>query len=121
MIRRRLVIAILLVVLFALGWWSGRVASRDLYADLDLFVEVLHKVEANYVDPVEPTPLVDGAIKGMLRQLDPYSQYLDEKAYANLRRMAGDGFRADSTCKATMASSMSTRPSAFKSPMTGTL
>ncbi len=35
MIRRRLVIGILLAVLFALGWWSGRVASRDLYADLD--------------------------------------------------------------------------------------
>jgi carboxyl-terminal processing protease len=86
-IRRRVVIAILLVVLFALGWWTGRVASRDLYADLDLFVEVLHKVEANYVDPVEPRSLMDGAIKGMLRQLDPHSQYLDEKAYANLRSM----------------------------------
>ena len=83
-IRRRIVLAILLVVLFALGWWAGRVASRDLYADLDLFVEVLHKVEANYVDPVEPRTLIDGAIKGMLRQLDPHSQYLDEKAYANL-------------------------------------
>jgi carboxyl-terminal processing protease len=84
-IRRRIVLGVLLAVLFALGWWAGRVASRDLYGDLDLFVEVLHKVEANYVDPVEPTPLVDGAIKGMLRQLDPYSQYLDEKAYANIR------------------------------------
>ena len=92
MIRRRIVLATLLAVLFALGWWAGRVASHDLYGDLDLFVEVLHKVEANYVDPVEPTPLVDGAIKGMLRQLDPYSQYLDEKAYANLRSMTEGTF-----------------------------
>jgi len=91
-IRRRIVLATLLAVLFALGWWAGRVASHDLYGDLDLFVEVLHKVEANYVDPVEPTPLVDGAIKGMLRQLDPYSQYLDEKAYANLRSMTEGTF-----------------------------
>ena len=85
MIRRRLVLAVLFVSLFALGWWAGRVASRDLYGDLDLFVEVLHKIEANYVDPVQPRPLLDGAIKGMLQQLDPYSQFLDEKAYANLR------------------------------------
>jgi carboxyl-terminal processing protease len=92
LIRRRLVIAILLVVLFALGWWSGRVASRDLYADLDLFVEVLHKIEANYVDAVEPQSLMDGAIKGMLRQLDPHSQYLDEKSYANLRSMTEGTF-----------------------------
>ena len=67
MIRRRVVIAILLVVLFALGWWTGRGASRDLYADLDLFVEVLHKIEANYVDKVEPQSLMDGAVRGMLR------------------------------------------------------
>ena len=92
MIRRRLVIAILLVVLFALGWWSGRGASRDLYADLDLFVEVLHKIEANYVDKVEPQSLMDGAVRGMLRQLDPYSQYLDEKAFANLRSMTEGTF-----------------------------
>ena len=92
MIRHRVVIAILLVVLFALGWWTGRVASRDLYADLDLFVEVLHKVEVNYVGQVEPRSLMDGAIKGMLRQLDPHSQYLDEKAYANLRSMTEGTF-----------------------------
>ena len=35
---------------------------------------------------------MDGAIKGMLRQLDPHSQYLDEKAYANLRSMTEGTF-----------------------------
>ncbi len=92
MIRRRLVIAALLAVLFALGWWTGRVASRDLYADLDTFVEVLHKVEANYVDPVDPRSLVDGAIRGMLHGLDPHSQYLDARAYSNLRSMTTGSF-----------------------------
>jgi carboxyl-terminal processing protease len=91
-VRRRFVLAALFAALFALGWWAGRVASRDLYADVDLFVEVLHKVEANYVDPAEPGPLVAGAIKGMLRQLDPYSQYLDAKAYANLKSATGGVF-----------------------------
>ena len=92
MIRRRIVLGALLAALFALGWWAGRAASGDLYAGLDLFVEVLHKVEANYVDPVEPRPLIEGAVKGMLRQLDPYSQYLDEKAYANLKSMTEGTF-----------------------------
>jgi len=91
-IRRRVLFATLLVVLFALGWWAGRVASRDLYADLDLFVEVLHKIEANYVDPAEPRPLVEGAVRGMLRQLDPYSQYLDRKAFADLRTVTDGVF-----------------------------
>ena len=86
MIKKRVVLGLLLGALFTLGWWSGRGgASADLYGNLDLFVEVLHKVDVNYVDPVEPGKLVDGALKGMLKGLDPYSQYLDEKAFANLK------------------------------------
>src|SRR5439155_585037 len=41
--------------------------------------------EENYVDPVEPKHLIDGALKGMLKGLDPYSQYLDQKAYGALQ------------------------------------
>jgi len=86
LIRRRLVPALLLVALFALGWWVGRgTAGPDLYGNLDLFVEVLSKVEENYVDPVEPTKLMDGALKGMVRGLDPFSQYLDAHAWENLQ------------------------------------
>jgi carboxyl-terminal processing protease len=84
--RKRVVLGLLLAALFSLGWFVGRSgATGDLYGNLDLFVEIVHKVEANYVDPVEPERLVDGALKGMMRTLDPYSQYLDPKAFTNLR------------------------------------
>ncbi|OGF18276.1 MAG: hypothetical protein A2W00_15545 [Candidatus Eisenbacteria bacterium RBG_16_71_46] len=93
MIRRRVILAALCVVLFGLGWWVGRGgASNDLYGNLDLFVEILQKVESNYVDPVDPHQLVDGAIKGMLRTLDPHSQYLDTKAYASLENVTHGSF-----------------------------
>lgn len=92
MIRRRIALATSLAVLFALGWWAGRGASRDLYPDLDMFVEVVHKIELHYVDPVQPRTLIEGAIRGMLRQLDPHSQYLDARAYTNLLSMAGGSF-----------------------------
>jgi len=86
LIRKRVVLSLLLAALFTLGWFVGRSrATGDLYGNLDLFVEIIHKVEANYVDPVEPEQLVNGALKGMTRTLDPYSQYLDAKAFANLR------------------------------------
>ena len=85
MIRKRVVLGLLLAALFTIGWWVGRGgASGDLYGNLDLFVEIVHKVEQNYVDPVQPEQLVEGALKGMMRTLDPYSQYLDTKAYAGL-------------------------------------
>jgi carboxyl-terminal processing protease len=92
-VRRRLSLGTLLVALFALGWWVGRGgASGSLYSNLDLFVEVLHKIEDNYVDRIEPAKLVDGALKGMLRDLDPYSQYLDQASYTNLQAVTEGKF-----------------------------
>ena len=92
MIRRRFVLVTALAVLFGLGWWAGQGVSRDLYPDLDMFVEVLRKIEVHYVDPVQPRALIEGAIRGMLRQLDPHSQYLDARAYANLLSVAEGSF-----------------------------
>ncbi len=92
MIRRRILLGTLLTVLFAVGWWAGRVrASGDLYSNLDLFIEVLHAVQTNYVDPVEPGPLIEGGMRGMLKELDPYSQYLDPREYDAMKsRLAGE-------------------------------
>lgn len=92
MIRRRILLGTLLAVLFAVGWWAGRVrASGDLYSNLDLFIEVLSAVQTNYVDPVEPGPLVEGGMRGMLKELDPYSQYLDPREYEAMKsRLAGE-------------------------------
>ncbi len=94
MIRRRIVLGAVLLVLFGLGWVAGRGSARagDLYQNLDLFVEILHRIEENYVDPVEPQKLVNGALKGMLRDLDPYSQYLDTSSYQNLQATTHGSF-----------------------------
>ena len=91
--RRNFVVGVAFVVLFGLGWWVGRGGARsDLYSNLDLFVEILHKVEDNYVDPVDGHKLVDGALKGMLKELDPYSQYLDTRAYGQLQNVTQGSF-----------------------------
>ena len=93
MIPRRIAAAVLVAALFALGWWSGRDNGRgELYSNLDRFVEVLHKVDENYVTPVEPAPLMKGAVQGMLQTLDPYSQYLDRKDYGSLQEMTHGSF-----------------------------
>jgi carboxyl-terminal processing protease len=91
---RHLVLATLLVALFGAGFLAGRspatgeVASRKI----DTFVEVMDKVERNYVDPVEEDQLVDGAIAGMMRRLDPFSQYLDQSDFADLRTITEGQF-----------------------------
>lgn len=78
--RRRLMLVAVLGVLFALGWWVGgsrASAAPGLYAKLDTFLEVLETVRANYVDPVDPGSLMTGAMRGMVRSLDPWSRWLD--------------------------------------------
>ncbi len=93
MIQRRIFVAVLLAALFAVGWWSGRDGGRgELYSNLDTFIEVLHKVQENYVTPVDPPRMVRGAIQGMLQTLDPYSQYLDPKEYASLKDVTRGSF-----------------------------
>lgn len=88
MTRRIVLWTALLASLFAVGWWVGRssaTAPSDVYRNLDVFVEVLQKVKQFYVDPVESQKLVDAGARGMLRELDPYSQLLDEKSWGNLK------------------------------------
>ncbi|MBI1798556.1 MAG: PDZ domain-containing protein, partial [Candidatus Eisenbacteria bacterium] len=89
--RRRFLVASVFALLFALGWWAGRVrASGDLYSRLDTFIEVLHKVEDNYVEHADPERLIGGAVRGMLRGLDPLSEYLEPRALRERLASGGD-------------------------------
>ncbi len=54
-------------------------------AELARFMDVFQEVKANYVEPVEDSRLVEGAIEGMLAALDPHSGYLDARDFATLR------------------------------------
>src|SRR3546814_7941884 len=49
------------------------------------FIDVLLEVKANYVEPIDDSKLIDGAINGMLASLDPHSGYLDASDYSHLR------------------------------------
>ena len=66
--------------------------DSDIKAGLEAFSRVYHVVEQNYADPVDPdqaifgpTTSTLGAIPGMLRTLDPHSNFFDPRAYAQLR------------------------------------
>jgi len=65
----------------ALG--SGpRTAQGDTpYAAVEQLGRVLVEVENEYVDPVDRAKLVDGAIKGMVAELDPHSSYMPPEEY----------------------------------------
>lgn len=91
--RSVLVIVMLLLVCGVLGTLFGqRVAppapgaESDMQDSLRTFAQVLDVVEQNYAEPVKPDKAIYlGAIPGMLRALDPHSNFFDPKSYSLLR------------------------------------
>ena len=47
--------------------------ENDIYKKIDLFSEVLDKINKEYVDDVNQSETIDAAINGVLQSLDPYS------------------------------------------------
>ena len=56
-----------------------------LYEKIDLFSEVLEKVQDEYVDEIDHAEVMDSAINGFLRSLDPYSTYMNPKIYEEMQ------------------------------------
>ncbi len=52
---------------------------------LDLFANVFHIVQTDYVDPVKNSELINNALNGMLSGLDPHSSYMDPKQYQDMQ------------------------------------
>jgi len=87
------VIAVLLVNL-AIGaqiFWSSSGAARNVRdtedPNVQLFADVLEKVRKEYVDGKDMTyqQLVHASLKGMVKKLDPHSEFLDASSYQRLQ------------------------------------
>ena len=52
-----------------------------LYEKIDLFSEVLEKIEKEYVEEVDQSETMDAAINGVLQSLDPYSSYMSPEIF----------------------------------------
>jgi len=69
---------ILLVTLFIMAesGFQVRAFAQERYADLQNFSKVLNLVQQYYVEEVDTKKLIYGAIKGMLRELDPHTNFM---------------------------------------------
>ena len=63
----------------------GTLAAATRYESLSLFASALQIIRKHYVEPVDERSLVEGAVHGMLQQLDPHSAYLDPLAYKEVQ------------------------------------
>ena len=58
--------------------------ERSIYKNLKTFNEVLDMVQKNYVEDVDSKKLLEGAINGMMKSLDPHSTYMTAEMYKDL-------------------------------------
>jgi carboxyl-terminal processing protease len=73
----------------------GRIAVAavpDTYQELSLFGDVFDRVRADYVDRPDEHKLIESALDGMLRELDPHSGYIDQANLDEMQRQSRGEF-----------------------------
>ena len=60
-------------------------AENDVYKKIDLFGEVLEKINKEYVDEIDQSESMDAAIDGLLQSLDPYSAYMSPEIFNEMQ------------------------------------
>jgi len=89
MFRRMVVISgAALMIAGALAAWNslaGRASAATDYRQLQKFSQVMEMVRHSYVKKVSDEKLIDGALSGMLSNLDPHSTYLNKDMYKQMQ------------------------------------
>ena len=75
---RRLVTAAAVVAAAAVTIFAAR-NDFGLGRNMEITVNMMRELSLNYVDPVDPDKLMEGAAAGMVSDLDPYTEFIPEK------------------------------------------
>jgi carboxyl-terminal processing protease len=83
---RKLVCAVAAAAALGLLAPSARAADNaETYRQLNLFGDVFERIRADYVEETNDEQLIEAAINGMLRSLDPHSSYLNAKSFRDMQ------------------------------------
>ena len=81
MIKKLIIFLIITIFFFQKGFSD----NSDIYKKIDLFGEVLEKINQEYVDDVDQSKSMDAAINGVLQSLDPYSAYMTPESFEGMQ------------------------------------
>ena len=76
---------VLTLFLFCFLFQQVNSAEDDIYKKIDLFGEVLEKINKEYVDEINQSESMDSAINGLLQSLDPYSAYMSPEIFNEMQ------------------------------------
>ena len=84
MIRVKIIIFFILLNLFLVKNILSA-SEQNIYDKIDLFGEVLNKINKEYVEEIDQSEAMDAAINGVLQSLDPYSAYMSPESFENMQ------------------------------------
>ena len=82
MTRKNLIIFFSILIFYIPTVYSS---ENDIYKKIDLFGEVLEKINKEYVDDINQSESMDSAINGLLQSLDPYSAYMSPQIFNEMQ------------------------------------
>ncbi|MBF0281412.1 MAG: S41 family peptidase [Zetaproteobacteria bacterium] len=88
--RKTMVVLALVSVGAGAGFWLPQISYEQAtaatdYQQLEKFSRVMESVRQSYVEEVDDQKLIEGALSGMLSNLDPHSAYLNEEAFKQMQ------------------------------------
>ena len=79
-------IGLLFLILFLFSKPSNSANDETtIYEKIDIFSDVLDKINKEYVDEINQNEVMDAAINGVLQSLDPYSAYMSPESFDSMR------------------------------------
>ncbi len=93
-LKIRAILAVVIGVVMGLGLSFGgtyvagqKTATNDdkSWEKAELLAEVIEHIKRDYVEPIDDAVLLDSAIRGMVHDLDPHSEFLDASEYRDIR------------------------------------
>ena len=82
--KKKFKVIFLTVILFIFSKITFAANDENIYDKIDLFGEVLDKINKEYVDEVNHGEAMDAAINGVLQSLDPYSAYMSPDTFKEM-------------------------------------
>ena len=69
-----------------------KAADQLPWEEMRLLADVMQLVKEQYVEPVDDKTLIQGAIRGLLGNLDPHSDFLDKSEFAQMQDLTSDQY-----------------------------
>ena len=76
---------LIILLSISISKYSYSANDDDIYKKIDLFSEVLDKINKEYVEDINQSEVMDAAINGVLQSLDPYSAYMSPESFQNMQ------------------------------------